>query len=190
MAGQWWSRDRSGRIRLRLLPEEAATILGLLAELREVLGGPVDSDVMQRLFPRAYLDPTEDDAEVVWRALAGPELVRDRLDRLDLLARALEPIALGTGAATLVLDEAGETAWLTALNDTRLALGTALGIHDDDEQGDDDGDDIGDGRDEAADLDPTDPAASATHLYHVLTYFQGELIDAVLGGMPTTGSDE
>lgn len=157
------------------MPEEAATILGLVREVREILHGPSDDPIMARLFPRAYLDPTEESAEATWRALAGPDLLRDRLDRLDRLSAQLEPIALGDARGELVLDEAAEADWLAVLNDTRLTLGTAIGVADDTDEDEPDDD---------------DPQASAWHLYHVLTYFQGELIELALEGLPEAGLDD
>ena len=38
-----------------------------------------------RLFPRAYLDPTEESEEAEWQALVHPELLRERLDALELI---------------------------------------------------------------------------------------------------------
>ena len=183
MAGQWWSRARDGQVRLRLAGTEAATILGLVREMREVLDGPADDPIMQRLFPRAYLDPTEDQAETTWRALAGPDLLRDRLDRLDRLTAVLEPVALGERTEAIALDADAEADWLCVLNDTRLTLGTAIGIRDDDE---DDRDDPGD----PDEMDDDDPQRPARYLYQVLTYFQGELVEVLLGSMPEAGLDD
>ncbi len=182
---QWWSRGVDGRVRLQLVPAEAATLVGLVAELRQILDRPADDAVMQRLFPRAYLDPTEDRAEEIWRALAGPELLRERLDRLDSLARELEPIARSDRRGSIVLDPDAEAMWLGVLTDARLALGTALGVKED---GDDD--QPGRGEPEASAMDADDPRASAWHLYHVLTYFQGELIDVLLDALPEEGFDD
>lgn len=176
VSGQWWSRTPDGRMQLRLVPDEAATILGLIHEVREVLDGPADDPIMLRLFPRAYLDPTEDAAEATWRALAGPDLLRERLDRLDRLVATLEPIALGDRTGPIVLDAEAESDWTAVLNDTRLTLGTAIGVSDDTDEDDEPDDD--------------DPQSPAWHLYHVLTYFQAELIDALLGAMPEEGLDD
>ena len=42
-------------------------------------GSSVDA-VTQRLFPRAYLDPTEEEAESQWQELVHDDLVEARLD--------------------------------------------------------------------------------------------------------------
>jgi hypothetical protein len=168
---------------LRLTPGDAAVILRLVAEVRDLLGGPADDPVMQRLFPRAYLDPTEEDAETTWRALAGPDLLRDRLDRLDRIESALRSIAEGE-VTSVELDDQAETDWLGVINDTRLALGTALGVRDDDHDPDDDLDH----RDDVEDRD--DPARPARHLYQVLTYRQEELVSLLLADLPAEGLDD
>jgi hypothetical protein len=75
-----------------------------------------------------------------------------------------------------VLDEEAEADWMGALNDIRLTLGGAIGVSDDhvaDDEPDDD-----------------DPQGPAWHLYHVLTYFHGELIDLLLDRLPEAGIDD
>ena len=62
-AGHWVRRDRGGRIVLRFEPIEAETLIEVVADLRTVLEeGAGDDPVSRRLFPRAYLDPTEEEA--------------------------------------------------------------------------------------------------------------------------------
>ena len=41
----------------------------LPVELREVFDGPLDDPAGKRLFPAAYLDPTEEAAETEWKAM-------------------------------------------------------------------------------------------------------------------------
>ena len=60
-------------------------------------------------------------------------------------------------------------AWLSVLNDARLALGSRLGVTDDTE---------------VAPLDPSDPNAPTLAAYAWLTYLEGELVDTLLGEMP------
>ena len=40
------------------------------------------------------------------------------------------------------------------------------------------------------DPDDDDPSAPAWHLYHVLTYFHGELIDLLLEHLPEAGLED
>jgi Domain of unknown function (DUF2017) len=123
-----------------------------------------------RLFPVAYLDPTEEDAEGEWQALVHPELLRARLDALATVVRALEgaePRRRGDLVVEMAPDDVA--ALLGVLNDVRLALGTMLGVTEDSE---------------LADLDPDDPAAPTAMIYLWLTHLEGELVDTLLGDMP------
>jgi Domain of unknown function (DUF2017) len=166
--GHWVRRDRSGAIVLRFEPLEAETLLGVVDDLRVVLeAGAADDPVARRLFPRAYLDPTEEEAEVEWQALVQPDLLRIRLDALAVVTDSLKSAAsTRRGSLDIVLDDESQAAWLGVLNDSRLALGTALDISEETEL-----DDF------AADDARRDPFL----LYSALTALQGELIEALLG---------
>ena len=54
-------------------------------------------------------------------------------------------------------------AWLGVLNDTRLVLGTRLGVTEDERE-----------------LNPADPQAGAYAMYQWLTWLQGDLVEALL----------
>ncbi len=169
MPAQWWSVDASGGLRLHLEAEEAQTVLAAVMDFRTVLIEATDDPITERLFPRAYLDPTEEAAETTWRALTGPDLLRERFDRIAVVATGLSTLANSPRSQDwLSIEEEHETFWLTVLNDMRLALGSAIGISDD-----------------GAEIDPGDPgldehAASAHYMYQALTYFHGDLIELML----------
>ena len=152
--GHWVRRERGGSVVLRFEPVEIETLVAIVADLRVVLeAGAGDDPVSRRLFPRAYLDPTEEEAV--------------RLDALATVTEGLKAAAPGRrGTVEIVLDEDSEPQWLGVLNDARLALGTALDITEETEI-----------RDFAAD----DPRRDQFLLYSALTSLQGELIDALLG---------
>jgi hypothetical protein len=164
----WVRRDRSGRIVVRLEPIEGATLVSVADDLRTVLEqGAADDPVSRRLFPRAYLDPTEEAAEEQWEALVQPDLLRTRLDALAAVIdslRAAQPNK--KGLLEIELDEERQAQWLGVLNDARLALGTALDIGEDTEL------------DHVVD---DDPKRGPFLLYGALTALQGELIEALLG---------
>jgi hypothetical protein len=163
----WVHRDRAGRIVVRLEPIEAETLIAVVADLRTLLEeGGVSDAVTRRLFPRAYLDPTEEEAETQWEALVQPDLLRTRLDALAAVTDSLRAAAPNRkGLLEVELDEERQAQWLGVLNDARLALGTALDIGEDTE------------------LDhftADDPQRGPFLLYSALTALQGELIDALL----------
>jgi hypothetical protein len=61
-------RNRSGGFDVVLAPGEAAVLTRLCEELTTLLAddeppGDQGDPVLERLFPRAYLDPTEEEAE-------------------------------------------------------------------------------------------------------------------------------
>ena len=166
--GHWVRRDRQGQVVVRLEPLEASTLVAVVADLRAVLEAGATSDpVARRLFPRAYLDPTEEEAEEQWQSLVQPDLLRTRLDALHAVTAALvgaEPNR--RGILEIVLDETSEPQWLAVLNDARLALGTALDITEDTE---------------LDHFDDDDPRRGPFLLYSALTALEGELVDALLG---------
>jgi hypothetical protein len=149
-------RTRTGTFALRL-PEPERTLLGnLVVQLREVLLEGTDDPTLQRLFPTAYHDDPERDREY-------QQLVRD-----ELLERRLASLA--TIEATLAADELVEeelTAWMHALNDLRLVLGTRL--------------DVGE---ELLDIEADDPDAPAYAVYEYLGFVLSEVVDALTGALP------
>ena len=90
--------------------------MALAGELRAQLDGSTADPSLRRLFPPAY-DDAED--EHAYRELAGDELLNGRRQALDLLAETAR-------ADRLSAEEAD--AWLRALNDLRLVLGTRLDV--------------------------------------------------------------
>ncbi len=109
-------REPEGKFRLELPREEREVLRTLPAHLRELLaeeGAPA----LRRLFPPAYADDPEREAEF-------REMVRD-----DLVETKLAAIA--TMEATIDAERLSEEellAWLGALNDLRLVLGTRLDV--------------------------------------------------------------
>jgi Domain of unknown function (DUF2017) len=112
-------RTPEGDILLRLSPEERALLVALATELRAQLGEKTDDPTLRRLFPPAY--ENEED-ERSYRELAGDEL-------LDGRRRALELVMATAHQERLNAEQAD--AWLRALNDLRLVLGTRLDVEED-----------------------------------------------------------
>ncbi len=158
---------RGGRIDLTLEAPEAELLRGLPAELRALYENDNPDPARDRLFPRAYLDPTEEEAEEEWQKLVFPELLRARLEALGRLTAALEQAETTRKDRVVVhLEPDDVQAWLGVLNDARLALGTRIGVTD--------GTDL-------TELDPDDPNAPVIAAYAWLTYLEGELVDTLLG---------
>ncbi|WP_019853384.1 DUF2017 domain-containing protein [Actinopolyspora mortivallis] len=152
---QDWTRD-NGRLVSELEPNEAAVIRGLVGEIRDMLAGraqqapqdelaeltgmrtgpstPPEEGVLARLLPdfirsdRDTFEPETGEADTAGalRSLHEPELIDHKS---GVATTVLETCPERGGTVSLTEDQADS--WLTAINDVRLALGTALGISED-----------------------------------------------------------
>jgi hypothetical protein len=145
-------RARDGGLKVRLAPEERELLRSLPGQLRELLEETPDDPSLRRLFP-----PASDDKEVEeeYRRLMVPDLRDRRLTALAVMESTVD-------AERLSEDEAA--AWLSALNDMRLVLGTRLDV--------------------TEDLDPStvppdDPRAPGLALYGYLSWVVEQLVEAL-----------
>lgn len=109
---------------LNLDVEERALLTRLMDELRALLTSTDDNPLLERLFPTAYPDDEEKEAE--YQRLMREELVASRLASINLVTSMLEP------GAPQVFDEERTIAFMQSTNAIRLVLGSLLGITDDD----------------------------------------------------------
>ena len=147
-----FSRAAGGGLELSLAGDERALLAGLAGELGALLEGGGGDPSLRRLFPPGYDD--EDD-EQAYRELAGAGLLNGRREALDLLAET-------AGNERLTAEEAD--AWLRALNDLRLVLGTRLNVQEDTF---------------ARELRPDDPRAPALAIYSYLSWIQEQLVETL-----------
>ncbi|HET8641053.1 MAG TPA: DUF2017 domain-containing protein [Pseudonocardiaceae bacterium] len=154
-------RGLVGQIRQILAARVAESPVDELSAITGIRAGPTtppQDRVLARLLPEFH----RDDATLAGglRALHEPELI-DAKD--GVAAVVLRTCPADGGKVRLTMDEA--QAWLSALNDVRLALGTVLEVTEDlpDE------------------LPPTDPRGPYLGVYHWLTYVQESLVHAVSG---------
>ncbi|MGI8760191.1 MAG: DUF2017 family protein [Jatrophihabitantaceae bacterium] len=154
-----------GSVRLRLAAGESAALASLIGDLVAVLrpAGLDPSDpVYQRLFPDGYQDDPE--AAEAFRSLTESALHEERLQRAE---QCLAELAAGTPqrrGLEVVLDPEATDRWLKVLNDIRLAIGTRLGITDDD----------------ALEIDPRARQPTARDVYAYLTGVQDSLVRAAM----------
>ncbi len=161
-----WKRFRPGpgdTLILSLAPEEAQFLALLPVELREVFDGPLDDPAGRRLFPRAYLDPTEEEAETEWKAMVHPDIMRQRLDALATVTASLGRATRQGDFMELALEPDDVHAWLGVLNDVRLVLGTRLEITEDEWE-----------------IEADDPRAGAFGVYAWLSQLEQDLVDQLL----------
>lgn len=175
----WKKSGRGQKVRLvaSFDEQEAVVLRGLIGEVRQMLAGRTadnpadelaaltgirtgpstrpDDRVLARLLP----DFTTEDADLAagLRSLHEPALIEAKEAAAELVLDTL-PV---TGGRVELQPEQGDV-WLAALNDVRLALGTALDVSEDmPEQ-----------------LPADDPRASHLGVYHWLTYVQDGLVQA------------
>ncbi|WP_017558336.1 DUF2017 domain-containing protein [Nocardiopsis baichengensis] len=135
-----------GGVRIRLDRDEAAVLRSMAALVLELVDPPEDGGdplealvgiggasrtpedpVLARLLPDAYTGDRE--AAGDFRRYTEGDLRRHKRENAEAVMAGLE--GLGPGGGELVLDTGDAHAWLKALNDVRLALGTRLGVEED-----------------------------------------------------------
>jgi hypothetical protein len=134
---------------------------------------PPDDPVLRRLLPDAY--PDDEAASRDFRRYTQDGLVARKYDAARTALATLvpseseEPEAMAQAAddqLTLVLTDDEARAWLGALNDVRLALGTRLGVEQDDDE-------------MWAALADDDPRATVHQVYSWLGWLQETLVRAL-----------
>jgi hypothetical protein len=150
--GHGIERTREGDFRLRLPQAERELLRHLRAELGQMLDAAPEDPSLRRLFPPAYDDEAD---ETEYRRLMRDELLGGRRRALQVLEETVGRDRLNAGEAQ---------AWLTALNDLRLVLGTRLDVSEET---------FLDG------LDPDDPRAPELALYAYLSWLQEQLVEAI-----------
>jgi hypothetical protein len=143
-------RSRRGSYEISLSKEDREVLRALPTQLRDALATNPKDDAFRRLFPPAYENDPK--AEQEYRHLVGAELDEERTVALETLAK--------TADATVLTEQELE-AWLRALNDIRLWLGTLLDVSEDE-----------------AEQEPEDPPHM---LYYALTALQAMVIDVLSG---------
>ena len=146
----------NGLFEIRLTADERATLLGFVDQLEEVMLAPPDDPRLRRLFPTAYHDNAEFDAE--YQNYMRDELAQSRAASIQTVREVLD--------VEDPLTERQLYAFMTVLNSLRLVLGTLLDV------------------DEVDDLDliPEDsPAFGQAQLYEYLGWLLEWTVSALSG---------
>jgi hypothetical protein len=104
---------------LRLPDEERTVIRSLVGQMNELLAEDADPG-LRRLYPTAYAEDAELDQE--YHRLVHDDLLARRLAAFEVVEQTL--------AADRV-DEEQLVAWMSAVNDIRLVIGTKLDVSED-----------------------------------------------------------
>ena len=161
-------RRRRGAIEAALDPGEAELLRGLCRQLSDLLDagqdpeGPGGADpALERLFPRAYLDPTEEEAEAEWQRLVHGDLMDGRRRALAAMEQGLARGLDTRGRLVVTLTDEEAEAWLAVLNDARLTLGSRLEVTEDFD---------------LSGLDPADPETAPYAIYWWLGLMEERLV--------------
>ena len=123
-----------------------------------------DDPVHVRLFPNAY----EDDGDAAtFRDMTSGDLSSMKLETLDAVDGAIRRRAHGL---TTLSQEEGE-AWVRALTDMRLAIGTRLEVTEETM---------------SAEPEPDDPSAGPLQILHWLGWLQESVLDQMARKLPDT----
>jgi uncharacterized protein DUF2017 len=148
-------RVRGGRFALRITAAERDVLRSLPAQLRELL---TERDVaanpdLRRLFPTAYPDDPEKAAE--YDGMVRDDLMAERLAAIEVMERTIDSDKLS---------EEELLAWLSAINDLRLVLGTRFDVPEDLSE---------------LDVHPGDPRAESLALYAYLSILEEDAVAAL-----------
>jgi hypothetical protein len=148
------TRTKAGTIRITLPESEIDLLRHLLPQLRELLTEGSDERV-RRLFPTAYVDDV--DAQAEFERLMHDDLVASRIAAIATVEESL-------GVEEITDDQL--EAWMSSVNSVRLVLGTMLDAS------------------EELDLDRVaedDPDIEGYVLYGYLGYLLDEMVAVALG---------
>ncbi len=175
MARRTFKRTRNGTLAVTLYPQEVELLAMTARDMMTIVEEPPAGEVRDRLYPRAYLDPTEEKAQGEYDALVHDDLVEARRAAFGVIVTGLDgAVPNRRGLIEIELAPAEEMQWLTAVNDARLVVGTALGVAEDMD----------------TDFEPDDPRFEYGVLYSWLTQLHFELVTVLLDEIGEAGSDD
>ena len=155
--GRRVKRNRKGEYELSIPAQERELLRSLPDQLLERLEAGSGQPDLVRLFPPAYSQEADHKEEEEYRSLMGSDLLETHREALKTMAATIDSERV---------DEGQMMAWLRALNELRLVLGTRLDVTEDQ-------------------IPPpaSDPQASGFALYSYLSWLQGQVIDALQGAL-------
>ncbi len=152
-------RTRRGDYELRIPRVEREILRSLPGELRAVLSS--DDPTLERLFPPAFGDDVVRNAE--FEELVRGDLVAQRMGSIEVMEATIDADRV---------DEEQLLAWLGAINDLRLVLGTRLDVTEDD----------------PPEVPDDDPRVGAYALYYYLGWLEEQVVAELAAGVDPTGT--
>jgi hypothetical protein len=155
---------RKGHIDLTLTEPEVDLLHSVVRQMTDILASPGDMSYTTRLFPPAYPDDAKAQAE--FASLTGDELIDAKRRSVAAVTESIERGAMRRGAWRLTLSSEEAEDWLAVLNDSRLTLGTRLGVTEE----------IYD-----RDVPPDHPEALAHEVFRYLGWLEEHLVSTLMG---------
>jgi len=146
-------------VSLKLNTTETAILRDLVEQMRALVKESDATDpIRARLFPDAYDDEEE---AAAYRSMTGGDLSAVKLEALDRVSESLGK----EGSKRIVLGDDDAEAWIRALTDMRLAIGTRLEVTEDTMD---------------LDPDPNDPGFAALQTMHWLGWLQERILERMV----------
>jgi hypothetical protein len=162
--GAPFARRRDGGVDVTLEEPEAELLRSVVVQMDQVLEAPEGNPHTLRLFPPAYRD--DPDAQAEYARLMTGELLDGKRSAVRSITAALERGAVKRGAWRVRLTPEESQDLLAVLNDARLTLGTRLDVT---EQTYD------------REIDPDDTDAVALEIFRYLGHLEEWLVETLMG---------
>ncbi|MEO8889226.1 MAG: DUF2017 family protein [Jatrophihabitantaceae bacterium] len=161
-----FTRVGDDTVRMRLAVAEADTLAALLTDLVDTLQ-PSGLDRADPVYRRLYPDGYQENAEAAdaFRSLTESSLQQERLGRAEDCRAGLAALDRTKRRMDLSLDPEAAQCWLQVLNDMRLAIGTRIGVTED----------------EPREFHADDQDAMPRAVYGYLSGMQDALVQACMG---------
>jgi hypothetical protein len=153
-----------GGLGVTLDEPEAELLRQVVTEIRAVVEASERPDFAKRLFPPAYID--DDEAQAEYAGMMTEDLVRGKIEAFSAVAASLARGRLKRGTWTVRLSESESEAWLGVINDARLTLGTKLDVTEEDS---------------VTAIDPASPDGHTRAVYHWLGWLEENLVEELAG---------
>jgi uncharacterized protein DUF2017 len=163
MPGGPFARRRDGSLDVTLTEPEVELLRSVVEQMSVVLEAPEETSNTERLFPPAYLD--DPDAQAEFARLMTDDLLEGKRRSLASVAATLERVEVKRGGRRVRLSADEAQDWLAMLNDARLTLGTRLEITPETYD---------------SDIDPDSPDALAHEVFRYLGYVEEYLLEALM----------
>jgi hypothetical protein len=147
-------RRPDGRFEITISDLERRVLQGYLEQLRELLLS--DDPLLKRLFPPAYVQDPEHDAD--YQRLMKGELIESRFAAIDVMESTLQE---------RFVDETALAGWMQAINSLRLVVGTRLDVSETPEP-----------------IDRDDPDFGLRVLYEELAMLLAAIVDVLTETLP------